>query len=236
MSEDNPFLIPPPPPGIAPETAAEDAAQPVDTDGLITVPPGILDSGTYRMPTSRVPKPDRLDDVPAFFPVGVPGSPPAVHDEPSPPDSARLVEATRMPPAAVAPPTLQPAQDSVDGATRASVGRRSAVAWRLVLPDGQQLLLERTTLIGRDPANNAQWPDAMLLQVIDPAKTVSKTHAALELTVAGMLLVHDLDSTNGVYLSFGEADGAEVVPGVPAAAGNGAVVHLGEFELEILYA
>jgi len=200
---DNPFLIPPPPPGIAPKLVSAEAEEPapVDPDSLITLPPGIVDSGTYRIPSTRATKPASLDDAPAFFPVGVP-----------------------------AVPSESPA---IDDATRVSVGRRSAPAWRLTLPDAGQVLVEQTTLVGRDPAQNDQWPDALLLPIVDSHKTVSKTHAALELTASGQLIVHDLDSTNGVYITAPGGGEAEVLPGTPAIVEPGAEVSFGEFTVTV---
>jgi hypothetical protein len=185
----------------------------VETDDLITLPPGVVDSGTYRMPSARPPKPASLDDAPAFFPVGAPGLPlPApVLENASATDEVPIV----------------------DEATRASVGRRSAPAWRLTLPDGQQLLVEQTTLIGRDPAQNPQWAEARLVPVIDPGKTISKTHAALELTASGQLVVHDLNSTNGVFLEYSGAEEAIVEPGTPALVEDGAELSFGEFTVSV---
>lgn len=199
-SEDDLFIVPPP--GIAPlpqpRTEPEPAA--VDADDLISLPPGIVDSGTYRMPSTREPRPSSLDDAPAFFPVGAPGLP-------------------------IQPPVAA----EVDDATRVSVGRRSALAWRLTLAQGEEVLVERSTLIGRDPAATAEWPDAILLPVIDPGKTVSKTHAAVELTAGGALLVHDLDSTNGVYLKLPDGEETDVEPGIPQLIEPGAKLLLGEY-------
>jgi hypothetical protein len=205
VSDDNPFLIPPPPPGIAPtpKSEPEKVAQPVRTEDLISLPPGIVDSGTYRVSAPRAPRPEPEDDAPLFVPVAAPGM----------------------------PPTLPTA--TVDDATRANVGRRSAPAWRLTLPGGEQLLLEKTTLVGRDPANNAEWPSALLLPIIDPGKTISKTHAVLELTDSAQLIVHDLDSTNGVYLGYSGADDEPVEPGAPALVEHGATLSFGEYTVTV---
>jgi hypothetical protein len=204
---ENQFIVPPP--GMVPERSAvpNREPEPPEADDLISLPPGIVDSGTYRMPSTRAPKPSSLDDAPAFFPVGAPGLPVPIPkaDETAP----------------------------VDDATRASVGRRSAPAWRLTLPDGQQVLVENTTLVGRDPAHNAQWPQALLLPIADPGKTVSKTHAALELTASGQLVVHDLDSTNGVFLGYAGSDEATVDPGAPTLVEHGAELSFGEFTVSI---
>lgn len=208
VSNGNPFLIPPPPPGTGPEPKGDETPDPppVDPDSLISLPPGIVDSGTYRLPSTRTPKPSTLGDAPAFFPAAAPGIPVAV------------------------PP---PVETVVDDATRASVGRRSAPAWRLTLPDGQQMLVEKTTLVGRDPAHSAQWPQAVLLPVSDPGKTISKTHAALELTAGGQLIVHDLDSTNGVFLEYSADDEVTVEPGTPGLVEHGAALSLGEYTVTV---
>lgn len=204
--DDNEFIVPPP--GIAFEAreAKPVEPEPLEADDLITLPPGVVDSGTYRMPSTRAPKPASLDDAPAFFPVGAPGMP------------------------VPAPAAEEPA---IDDATRVSVGRRSAPAWRLTLPDGELLLIEQTTLVGRDPALNAEWATARLVPVSDPGKTISKTHAALELTASGQLVVHDLNSTNGVYLGYPGADEQLVEPGAPALVEHGAEVSFGEFTVTV---
>jgi hypothetical protein len=212
MADDNDFIVPPP--GIAlPRQAQPATPEPVQTEDMIVLPPGVVDSGTYRMPATRAPKPASLDDAPVFFPVSVPGLP----------VQAPVTDET---PVVDAPPT-------VDDATRASVGRRSAPAWRLTLPDGQQALVEQTTLVGRDPALNPDWSSALLLPIIDPNKTVSKTHAALELTASGQLVVHDLNSTNGVYLGYPDADDRTVEPESPALVEHGAELSFGEFTVTV---
>lgn len=202
---DNQFLIPPPPPGIAPVPKSETPAEPepVNPEDLIELPPGIVDSGTYRVSAPKVTPPVRKDEVPIFVPVANPGLAPVL-------------------------PTA-----AVDDATSVAVGRRSAPAWRLALPQGEQLLIERSTLIGRDPAVNSQWPDAELLSVVDPGKTVSKTHAAVQLTEGGALLVHDLDSTNGVYVRQVNGDEADVLPGEPQLLEPGAELVLGEYVIAV---
>ena len=62
-------------------------------------------------------------------------------------------------------------------------------------------------MVGRDAAPNPRWPDAQLLSVTDQTKSVSKTHAAIEIDSAG-LWVTDLASTNGVIVT--NLDGREI--------------------------
>lgn len=199
--DDNQFIVPPP--GIAPEPAETRPVEPepLDVGDLITLPPGIVDSATYRISQQRSPKPEEV-----FFPGAGPGVPASASE---------------------------PAPGTIDGATRVTVGRRSAPAWRLTLPGAQEVLVERTTLVGRDPAQNEQWPDALLLPITDDGKTVSKTHAVLELSASGQLIVHDLDSTNGVWVTAPGGDDVEVLPGAPAIVEHGAEVSFGQFTVAV---
>jgi hypothetical protein len=203
------------PPGVLPEPpqVKDVEPMPVEAEDLISLPPGVVDSGTYRMPSTRAPKPAGFDDAPAFFPVGAPGLP--------------------VPAPASEPAAVTAESHTVDDATRASVGRRSAPAWRITLPDGQQLLVEQTTLIGRDPAHSLQWPQATLLPIADTGKTISKTHAALELSASGQLVVHDLNSTNGVFLEYAGGDEIVVDPGTPTLVEHGAELSFGEFTVAV---
>lgn len=204
--DDDGFVVPPP--GISPQPTAREtpAPEPVDEVDMISLPPGLVDSATYRVQAPRVQKPaEPAMPAPTFVPTAAPGMP-------------------------VAAPVIE---SVVDDATRASVDRKVAESWRLTLPHGEQVLVEQTILLGRDPAHNARWPGAALLPVIDSAKTVSKTHAALELTPGGQLVVHDLDSTNGVYLGYGNEDEMTVEPGEPALVEPGASLSLGEFTVAV---
>nr|WP_227412031.1 MULTISPECIES: FHA domain-containing protein [unclassified Cryobacterium] len=87
--------------------------------------------------------------------------------------------------------------------------------------------MDATTVLGRNPAANERWPDAQLLQVDDAQKTVSKTHAALEL-VDEELWIHDLASTNGVWV-----DDQRVEPGERMRVHPGQEVSLGRFNLRV---
>ena len=82
-------------------------------------------------------------------------------------------------------------------------------------------------------AASAIWPEATLLQVDDLTKSVSKTHALLEID-GGVLWVHDVHSTNGVYVVVGD-DVVEVVPGTRVAVPAGADLELGEFVTRVTF-
>lgn len=85
---------------------------------------------------------------------------------------------------------------------------RHRTSWLLELPLSARPVEVTGTvvLLGRKPTADAEHPDAQLIPVADGTRTVSKTHARLEL-VRGQWKITDLGSTNGVVL-FG-ADGTE---------------------------
>ena len=101
--------------------------------------------------------------------------------------------------------------------------------WSIRLDDGRVLALDRPILIGRDPA--AQ-PDAVPLALADGTRSVSKTHARVEVS-DGVVLVTDLHSTNGVVIvSDGEPETCR--PGVPTVVPTRATVRFGDREFRVL--
>lgn len=211
--EDNPLFIAPPPgmtipaaatPAVDPEPdsfLAEEAAE-----SFITLPPGVVDSATFRVAQPRVttPVPAKSRDDIVFFPAqpGVPVAPspsPSVDDDPS--------------------------------ATQMHGGAEEQ--WRLVLPNGAGTCVVNDALfLGRNPAATIDRPDAQLMALNDTAKTLSKTHALLEV-VHGALWVHDLDSTNGVFIVPASGDAVEVIPGDRVQVPSGANLELGEYVIRV---
>jgi pSer/pThr/pTyr-binding forkhead associated (FHA) protein len=192
---DNPFQIPPPPPGTPTVSAKPAAVEPVPVLGVPAVPasPTVIgDSATHRI--SGLPR-----RLPAAPPTAPPQAAPSQAVAPAPP----------------VPPTTGPVSP----------------AWQLSFVDGQQLTLDGVLLVGRNPATRAPWLNAQTVAVVDPQKTVSKTHAAFELTADGVL-VHDLDSTNGVIVR-GEQGEKLVPPGHPQLISDAATVHLGDFGVRL---
>ena len=95
------------------------------------------------------------------------------------------------------------------------VAVRRRTVWTLVPTLGAPIpLTADVVIIGRRPHREPDYGDAQLVAIPDETRTVSKTHARMELTAEGWTIV-DLDSTNGVVL-IGE-DGAEkdAPPGYP---------------------
>jgi hypothetical protein len=229
-ADDDAFVIPGPPPG-APSPRPEPAHQEPDPEVFITLPPGIVDSATHRVANPRVVTPpavqqeDEDDSEIVFFPV-VPGMPVVT--------PAPAGVSTEWPaPAAPAAVQLGAPEDADAGETRISPSRHAQPRWRLVLPGGAQVAtVTGTVLIGRNPARPAAWQQAELLPVVDPAKSVSKTHAALEI-IDGLLWVTDLDSSNGVFIVPADGDAIEASPGVRVAVPAGADLELGDYIIQI---
>ena len=73
------------------------------------------------------------------------------------------------------------------------------------LADGRRVLIARTALVGRNPASDA---DVQLVRVVDPARSVSKTHLQIGVEPGGVW-VADRGSTNGTVVTL--PDGAQVV-------------------------
>jgi len=190
-----------------------------DDDGFISLPPGIFDTSTLK----AMPKPERprkeTDDI-VFVPV-TPGMPvPPVEEAPAEVISAPVT-------ASVAPPA--PPQQ-VETPVPASPPP-AAATWTLVLADGSEAPVHGVLLLGRNPAPLAGWPGAQLLAVADTTQSVSKTHVAFEVDDSG-LWVHDLNSTNGVWVVRGE-DVTEVAPGRRVNVRSGSTIELGDYVLTV---
>ena len=75
-------------------------------------------------------------------------------------------------------------------------------------------------------------PDAKGIPVVDPARSVSKTHALVEAAHDGVSVV-DLHSTNGVRIRTADVELHELAPGIPAVIPPGASILLGDLELRV---
>ncbi|MGY4642924.1 RDD family protein [Cellulomonas sp. URHB0016] len=106
------------------------------------------------------------------------------------------VEATRR----VAPRGDLVAEDHGGGALRPASAE-------IELSDGRLLTIERTALVGRNPAADV---DVQLVRVVDPDRSVSKTHLQIGVELGGVWIA-DRGSTNGTVVTL--PDGAQVVCG-----------------------
>ena len=144
------------------------------------------------------------------------------------PSAAAPVAAPPFVPAPVTPDRAQAAEDDDVDRTQMSPRRRSEGALTVVLEDGQRIPLRGAILIGREPSERSEWPDARLVTVPDATKSVSKTHALLEVDPSG-LWITDLASTNGVYVEQPDGPELDLEPGIRTAVAPGSDVSLGQY-------
>ena len=184
-------------------------------------------------------------------PKPAPAEPAAAEEAPSPEavidlppgvmDSAthRLTqERQRTPPAkpdvvffpTVAGPAAPPTSE-VEDATVVSSSRH-AMTWRIVVPGVAPVAVFGVLYLGRNPVAPPGESGARVLPLPDSAKSISKTHARLEVE-AGQLYVSDLDSTNGVWIVPAGEDAIEVQPGERAAVPAGSDLELGDFVIQV---
>jgi FHA domain len=105
-------------------------------------------------------------------------------------------------------------------------------AWRLVFPGSPPVVVGEILFVGRNPSPTPGHDGAPVLSVSDSTKSVSKTHAMLELD-DGVLWIHDLESTNGVWVVAEGSDPVEVVPGTRSRVPAGADLELGDFIIQV---
>ena len=214
MSEQNPFLIGAPPGFVAPTPAPEPVAdKPAE---VIHLPPG-LETVTYKTPPTRGVEATEaplinsaLFPMPgaAILPVGVPL---VVGEEPA----AETTEAalpTEVTSAHVAP----------------------TAGWRLVLPNADPVAVEGAVLLGRRPEALPEYPMAALVPIVDPNRSVSKSHALLGVDDTG-LWVADLGSTNGTFVRTPNGGDARVEPGAPVYAPAGGSIELGQYRITVAF-
>ncbi|WP_161923571.1 FHA domain-containing protein [Actinomyces sp. 432] len=131
-----------------------------------------------------------------------------------------------------------PAPDSSPDASGSAPGTRrrrhahhrkpepETVGIRLVPTNGgSPIRLTTPAVVGRDPQNISDYPQATRVSLVDATRSISKTHAAVA-PVPGGLWVTDLHSTNGTRIDQ-RGTVKQTQPGVPAPAPIGSVLLLG---------
>ncbi|SFK04595.1 RDD family protein [Cellulomonas sp. KH9] len=102
---------------------------------------------------------------------------------------------------------------------------------RIALDDGRRVTVERLALVGRNPSPG---PGLQVVRVVDPSRSVSKTHLQLAVDANGGAWVVDRGSTNGTLVTL--PDGGQVVCPVdhPVRLRQGAVVVFGDTSLRVV--
>lgn len=106
------------------------------------------------------------------------------------------------------------------------LGARRVARAGLVFDDGRTIALAERIVVGRAPRASAR-PGARLVQLPSPRREISGTHAELELD-GEVLLLSDLESTNGTVVTTPGADPVLVRGGEPYALPLGSIVDFGD--------
>lgn len=202
----NPFLITPPP-GLLPPPRETVEPSTGDTVGG--------DSSTRRISPPREPvvaRPPGAQGIPFVTPT-------TQVSQPEPPPPSTVV--------AVAPDHLDNDETRV-----IEPSDRAPGIWRLVLPDGSSTTITSAVFVGRNPTRTTGDVEGSLLPVDDTTKSVSKTHALIEV-VDGHLWVTDLNSTNGVFVTAEGQDDVFATAGERTYVPVGSDIELGEFVIQV---
>ena len=194
----------------APAPATTPAPAPPVVRGLPTGPPPFYVRSPVSSPVeppvdSSVESPveSPVAAAPAAIPAPIPASIPAINSVVSAIDRAETATETEL-----------AADDDLD---ETMIVVRRMKPWTLETEHGLKVSLTKpVVLLGRNPARGSAHPDAQLVLLQDPGKTVSKTHARLDF-VDGAWGIRDLQSTNGIVLIDGAGDESELDAGAGAS-------------------
>ena len=202
------------PPGIvvesAPRTVFDGDSEDPQPDSEPFVPAPITPLVASH-PPREVTTPDRLKEPPTeVAPVAAisvaeiqPVAAPAVRQ---PADETILVDSQSQPFGSSFSGSVSNIVDAEDR-DRTVISKTASIRWALISSAGTSASFAAgRVIVGRKPARLSDYPEANLLVLADPTRTVSKNHALLEF-IDGMWWISDLDSTNGVALV--RLDGSE---------------------------
>lgn len=102
-----------------------------------------------------------------------------------------------------------------------------APRWRVTVDSGESFVVEGLTLLGRRPEARPDEPVHRVVPLTSHDLSVSKTHAQVQVTSDGSLVVTDLGSTNGSILIRSGAS-RELPPGRPVTLLADDVVRFGD--------
>ncbi|WP_053387138.1 DUF5684 domain-containing protein [Leucobacter japonicus] len=225
--ESGPLILPEPPASVVPAVPAAPAVEPpapsyptLATASSAPESQTPLASEPQTPQTPQTPEPSIFDrETPAAPAIGlapaapVTAEPPVIPAAPEPAAAPVAFE----PAAAVAPAPVAPAPTpdagGLDEDHTVVVSRRAR--WGIELPDGETLeLVGDDVIVGRKPEPR---DGATVLQITDPTRTMSKSHARLRRD-GEEWTIEDLQSTNGVALVDAGGTTTSLEPGRIAPA------------------
>ena len=218
-------------PFAAPASASASAAaapEPIGDGPLFAPPPA--PTGPAAAPGAGAAASPPAPAVGAGFISSVPWETPAPAAAPAPAPAASAPAApAAMPPVPPPPavPEAAPAAAIDEGPTVARTALPRAGA-TLVMDTGQRIaLVAPRTLLGRAPVAVPPWDKADTVPVIDPDRSISKTHLAVLLD-GDRLSVRELGSTNGSAVVAADGARTTLLMGQDVVVPDGARVELGD--------
>lgn len=225
-------------PFAAPASAAAAAPEPIGDGPLFAPPPAPTGpaaapgAGAAVSPPAPAVGAGFISSVPWETPAPAAAPAPAASSAPAPAASAPAAPGAMPPvppPPAVpeAAPAAAPAAAIDEGPTVARTALPRAGA-TLVMDTGQRIaLVAPRTLLGRAPVAVPPWDKADTVPVIDPDRSISKTHLAVLLD-GDRLSVRELGSTNGSAVVAADGARTTLLMGQDVVVPDGARVELGD--------
>lgn len=208
-----------PPQGKPKKAPQADEARPASEASPFQRPPSSQPRPTPQTPPSRTPVPQTPAPKTPVPQTQVPQTPGGQAAFQAPAEAGKLTpklggrpvpyasRVQREAPAAVQPRVARaPVETQVEDRTVLASRRRKTLGTLSFGADPVELVRQKV-VIGRRLSGVEDSPDLQKVEVTDPSKTVSGTHAELTFT-DGQWYVKDLDSTNGIYRV--KEDGEEV--------------------------
>lgn len=220
-------------PFAAPASAAAAAPEPIGDGPLFAPPPA--PTGPAAAPGAGAGSPP-APAVGAGFISSVPWETPAPAAAPAPAASSAPTPAASAPAAPAAMPPVPPPPAVPEAAPAAAIDEGPTVARTalpragatLVMDTGQRIaLVAPRTLLGRAPVAVPPWDKADTVSVIDPDRSISKTHLAVLLD-GDRLSVRELGSTNGSAVVAADGARTTLLMGQDVVVPDGARVELGD--------
>lgn len=200
------------------EPAAPKHAAPVDT------PPEPAPDAEHTEVATPAPQEPQTDRGSVFAPQ--PHAPRPEHPAPFEVELEPDIDLTTVRGVPLIPSATTHDSDEGLGVLERTLGCRPVGSIRLVFDDGTRYDLVGGAIIGRDPVVPETEPTLRRLSIVDPSRSVSKTH--LKVTVQGeAVLVEDLHSTNGTRITPPTGDSRSLTPGTPELAEPGSSVVFG---------
>lgn len=221
-------------PFAAPASAAAAAPEPIGDGPLFAPPPA--PTGPAAAPGAGAAVSPPAPAVGAGFISSVPWETPAPAAAPAPAASSAPAPAASAPAAPAAMPPVPPPPAVPEAAPAAAIDEGPTVARTalpragatLVMDTGQRIaLVAPRTLLGRAPVAVPPWDKADTVPVIDPDRSISKTHLAVLLD-GDRLSVRELGSTNGSAVVAADGARTTLLMGQDVVVPDGARVELGD--------